>query len=95
MKLPVPIVFEWDEGNKEKNLKKHKIHYKEIEEVFFNRPIKIFSDTKHSQKEKRFMAYGKTNKDDKLTVIFTVRKKKLRVISARKQNKKERSIYEK
>ncbi|PJC33522.1 hypothetical protein CO051_01360 [Candidatus Roizmanbacteria bacterium CG_4_9_14_0_2_um_filter_39_13] len=95
MKLHVPIAFEWDEGNKDKNWKKHTIHYKEIEEVFFNRSIKIFPDSRHSQKEKRFLAYGRTHSDRLLTIIFTVRNNKIRIISARRQSKKERSIYEK
>jgi hypothetical protein len=95
MKLPIPISFEWDEGNSEKNWKKHKIHYKEIEEIFFNKPLAIFPDRYHSQKEERFLAYGKTNTDDLLIVVFTVRDTKLRIISARKQNKKERNVYEK
>ena len=95
MKLPIPISFEWDFGNQEKNWKKHRIHYKEIEEVFFNKPIKIFPDKQHSQKEDRFLAYGKTKTNESLTIIFTVRRNKLRIISARRQNKRERKIYEK
>jgi len=95
MNLPTPIKFEWDIGNKDKNWISHKIHYKEIEEVFFNKPIKFYIDDKHSIREKRFLVYGKTNNDDKLTIIFTVRNKKLRVISARLQNKKEKKIYAK
>ena len=95
MNLSVPILFEWDDGNIDKNWKRHQIHYKEIEEVFFNRPIKIFPDVRHSQKEKRFLAYGRTNSDVLLTVVFVVRNKKLRAISARRQNKNEKALYEK
>ena len=95
MKLPAPLAFKWDKGNLKKNWGKHKIYFKEIEEVFFNRPIKFFQDKKHSNEEKRFIALGKTNKQTKLIIIFIVRNKKIRIISARKQSKKERSIYEK
>lgn len=94
MKFPTPLTFEWDEGNQDKNWNKHNVYYREIEEVFFNRPIKIFPDFQHSQTEHRFLAYGKTNTGDLLTVVFTIRDQKLRVISARRQNKKERHIYE-
>lgn len=94
-KLPVPLVFDWDKGNTEKNWAKHKVHFKEAEEVFFNKPLKIFEDEKHSQKEKRLLAYGSTNKRRKLTIIFTIRKETVRVISARNQNIKERKVYEK
>lgn len=86
--------FDWDKGNKEKNWKKHRVDFQESEEIFFNKPLEIFSDEKHSGKEKRFLAYGTTNKNRKLTVVFTLRKGKIRIISARDQNRKERKIYE-
>ncbi len=94
MKLPIPLSFEWDEGNNDKNWNRHRVYFKEIEEVFFNRPIKFFPDKKHSDKEKRYIALGKTNSGILLLVIFTIRSEKIRVISARGQNKKERRKYE-
>jgi uncharacterized DUF497 family protein len=95
MKLSIPLAFDWDKGNIDKNWEKHKVHFKEAEEIFFNKPLKIFPDKKHSKKEKRFLAFGITNLRRKLTIIFTFRKNKLRVISARNQSKKERGEYEK
>lgn len=92
--LLAPIAFEWDEANIEKNWKKHGVHYKEAEEVFLNKPLKVFKDIKHSTKEQRLTAYGITNSARKLTLVFTIRSQKIRVISAREQNKKERRIYE-
>ncbi|MDP3955179.1 MAG: BrnT family toxin [bacterium] len=94
-KLPIPISFDWDKGNIEKNWGKHKVYFKETEEIFYNKPLKIFPDIKHFENEERFVALGITNKKRKLTIIFTIRKKKLRIISARDQNKKERGLYEK
>jgi len=94
-KLPVPISFDWDQGNIEKNFKKHGVHHKEAEEVFFNRPLKIFPDRKHSQEEERFLALGITNLKRMLTIIFTIRYDEVRIISVRDQNRKERTIYEK
>ncbi len=91
--VPEPLTFEWDKGNINKN-HKHDVADKESEEVFNNEPLKIFKDRKHSQKEQRFVAYGVTNLNRKLTVVFTLRKQKIRVISARGQNKKERIVYE-
>lgn len=95
MKLPVPIEFDWDEGNKDKNWKKHKVHYKESEEIFFNRPIHIYKDNKHSGIEQRFTAFGKTNKNRLLYITFTIRNSTIRIISTRDQSKKERKLYEK
>lgn len=87
--------FEWDEGNIDKNLLRHKVTNNETGEIFFNEPLIIIPDIKHSKAEKRFVAQGKTNNNRKLTVVFTLRDKKIRVISARDQNKKERRQYEK
>lgn len=94
MKLPKPTAFEWDKGNLDKNLIKHDITNRETEEVFGNNPLKIFPDLKHLEQEQRFVAYGVTNQNRKLAIVFTLRKEKIRVISARVQNKKERRIYE-
>jgi len=93
--LPVPISFEWDEGNLDKNWEKHKVFYKEAEEVFFNKPLKVYPDKKHSQKETRCVTYGVTNLGRKLMIIITLRAGNIRIISARNQNKKERGEYEK
>jgi uncharacterized DUF497 family protein len=87
--------FDWDEGNVLKNWLKHKVSAGECEEIFFNEPVLIADDNKHSQIEKRYMALGRTNDKRQLTVIFTIRGNKIRVISARNQNLKERSFYEK
>jgi len=93
--LPKPIAFEWDKGNINKNLKKHNVTDKEAEEVFGNKPLRIFEDIKHSGEEQRFVAYGKTDSKRSLVMVFTLRKEKIRVISARNQSKKERREYEK
>jgi hypothetical protein len=86
--------FEWDEGNSTKNWIKHKAIWHEIEEVFFNTPLLIKADDKHSHTETRYWALGKTNAQRRLFITFTLRGNKIRVISARDQNKKERSVYE-
>lgn len=88
-----PLEFDWDEYNKDKNWEKHRVDFRECEQVFFNEPVKFFPDPKHSKTEKRLVAYGKTNKGRKLTVVFTIRNKKVRVISARPMSRKERRIY--
>lgn len=93
--LPDPLEFEWDKGNIDKNLKKHKVTNKEAEQIFINRPVFILKDEKHSNSEKRHMIWGKTDDQRQLTVFFTTRNNKIRVISARNMNKKERREYEK
>lgn len=87
--------FEWDEGNVDKSYKKHGITPNETEEVFLDKDILLLEDIKHSKQEERYVAIGKIIKGDILFVAFTVRKDNIRIISARKVNKKERRLYEK
>ncbi len=85
--------FEWDEGNINKNWLKHKVSPAECEQIFFNRPLVIQDDVKHSEAEKRFYALGRTDSKRNLFIAFTVRKKRIRVISARDMSRKEREVY--
>ncbi len=87
--------FEWDKGNIEKNETKHELYWWLIEEVFFNEPLLVYEDERHSLNEKRWYLLGKTDNQIPLMVVFTIRKKRIRVISARKMNKKEKAHYEK
>ena len=87
--------FDWDSGNIEKNWFKHSVSPVECEQVFFNEPLIIFDDHKHSALEKRYAAFGCTDTGRLLVVIFTKRKMLLRVISARNMNRRERNFYEK
>jgi len=90
--LPEILIFDWDKGNLE-HIKKHDVVYNECEDVFYNEPI-FFEDKKHFEKEERFLAYGVSNENRLLIVVFTIRNNKLRVLSSRNQNKKERAIYD-
>ena len=85
--------FEWDEGNLSKN-EKHGVKSAEIEEVFFNPPFVLLPDAKHSGAEARYHCFGKAFDGRFLLVIFAVRAGKIRPISARTMNRKERQYYE-
>lgn len=85
--------FDWDAGNREKNLT-HGVHASECEQVCFNEPLLILDDAKHSVAEDRFAAFGQTDGGRKLVVVYTQRASLLRVISARDMNRKEREFYE-
>ncbi len=80
--------FEWDSGNLE-HIKKHDVGYKECEEVFLNKPLLISRDEVHSEIENRFQVLGLTNGGRLIFLAFTIRDNKIRVVSARDQNKKE------
>jgi len=92
-KLPEPIEFEWDSGNKIKNQLKHGIINRETEEPFFRHKL-IVPDQRHSAAEQRFGMYGQTNEGKTLFIAFTIRDRRVRIISARPADKKERKIYE-
>ncbi len=87
--------FEWDDGNARKN-DKHGVSMAEAEQVFFNEPLLLIADTKHSQDEPRMHALGKTDEARTLHITFTLRNagEKIRVISARDMHRKERTVYE-
>jgi hypothetical protein len=87
--------FEWDKGNIDKNLLKHKVTNKEIEESFFDKHKIIYRDIFHSKKEERYILLGKTKNYKLLYTVFTTRNKKVRIISSRKTDKKEDKLYEK
>ena len=86
--------FEWDDGNREKNRIKHNVSIRECEEIFFNQPLIILEDAKHSKDELRYVAYGVTDEGRRLHLVFTVRESRFRVISARDMHRKERAFYE-
>lgn len=88
------VGFDWDKGNISKNWKKHKVKAEECEQIFFNKPLIISPDPKHSQIEDRFYALGRTIEGKLLFIAFTIRKNKIRIISARIMNKIEKKIYE-
>lgn len=87
------IGFDWDTGNSGRNDIGHEVTDAECEEIFFNAPLLLGEDPKHSEIERRFGAFGVTNAERPLTVVFTVRRNLIRIISARDMNRKEREFY--
>lgn len=86
--------FQWDEGNLFKNWERHQVSAAECEQVFFNRPLVSVPDETHSDKEPRFYALGHTDADRCLFVVFTIRNRLVRVVSARDMNHRERKAYD-
>ena len=88
--------FDWDDGNARKSAGKHDVNQAEAEQVFFNEPLIVAEDAKHSQTEQRFHALGKTDAGRLLHITFTLRSSEslIRIISARDMHRKERIYYE-
>lgn len=86
--------FQWDQGNIDKSYLKHGITPNEAEEVLLDKDILLLEDIDHSKQEGRFEAIGKISKGKMLFLAFTIRRNKIRIISARTASKKERRQYE-
>lgn len=84
--------FEWDPGNAEKNWILHGVRRQEAERVIVSQPV-VAADVRHSQRETRFTALGQTDSGRLLTVVFTIRGRLVRVISARPMSRAERKTY--
>jgi uncharacterized DUF497 family protein len=87
--------FDWDKHNTNKNWLKHQALPIECEQIFFNKPLLVIDDIKHSQDETRCYALENTDKARKLFVVFTIRNRLIRIISAWDMSKKEREYYAK
>ncbi len=88
--------FDWDAGNGRKSLNKHDVSKAEAEQLFFNEPVLLAPDPKHSADEPRFHALGKADDGALLHATFTQRKQGalIKVISVRPMHRRERLIYE-
>lgn len=86
--------FDWDAGNTHKNVLGHNVSQAEAEEIFFHVPVLLFDDSRHSGRETRLLLHGSTNAGRLLTASFTIRAKRIRIISVRDMSRKERRLYE-
>jgi len=91
------VGFDWDAGNERKSADKHGVRQAEAEQAFFNDPLLILADERHSASEPRFHALGRSEAGRRLLITFTLRRDStlIRVISARDMSARERIAYEK
>ncbi|MES9936630.1 MAG: BrnT family toxin [Sedimenticola sp.] len=89
------ITFEWHEAKNTANQRKHGISFEEAKSVFFDEYAVQFYDEDHSSHEDRFVMLGTSNQSRILIVCHCERNsgETIRIISARKATKKERSYY--
>jgi len=84
--------FEWDEEKNRINQMKHGVSFEEAVMVFSdNKRVEVF-DKKHSLFEERWKMFGLSGLNV-LIVNFTERRGLIRIISARKANRKEEEAY--
>ena len=89
------LEFDWDQGNLDKSRLKHRVSTQESEQAFLDSKTFLTTDVKHSTIEPRYQLLARTKFGKRLTIYFTLRKNKIRIISARPMSKKEKAQYEK
>jgi uncharacterized protein len=92
-RLQEAVGFDWDTGNVEKNWVKHAVRYTECEEVFSREPVVVPARDWPGIREQRYVVLGRTALGRQLSIAFTFRGDRIRVISARDMNRKERREY--
>ena len=88
------LEFEWHPLKAAANLKKHKISFDEAKTVFGDKTHLEVPDCEHSLDETRYLAIGRSEKGRILTLVFTERGTKLRLISVRVAEPWEKREYE-
>ncbi len=86
------VQFEWDEGKNRENQRKHGIPFVLAQYAFGDPDRVIAEDVRHSQSEQRYYCMGKVG-DAVMTVRFTYRKSRIRIIGAGYW-RKGRELYE-
>jgi len=87
------LQFEWDADKSEANRRKHGVTFEEAATVFRDPTVKSEYDRLHSEGEERWAVIGISEKGRPLAVSYTRRHDALRIISARKANKREARRY--
>ena len=87
------VEFEWDKEKAEINVRKHGVTFEEAAEVFFD-PFYQIGDASMDEHEDRDFMIGYTFAQRLLLAVYTERRERTRIISARPATRAERKIYE-
>jgi len=86
------VKFEWDENKNRMNIRKHKIDFADIPNMF-NYPTVIDIDERDEYGETRFIAIGILRNTVALVIYTEPDEETIRILSARKAIKYEREKY--
>jgi uncharacterized protein len=85
--------LEWDPRKAASNRRIHRVSFDEAVEAFTDSRAMVRFDPDHSHGEDRWILTGRTLRDRVLTVVFTMRRGRIRLISARRATKRESDEY--
>jgi uncharacterized DUF497 family protein len=88
--------FEWDANKAASNIKKHGVSFEDAKSVFYDNAARLIPDPDSSEGEERFILLGKSSYLKTLVVCHCYRdpENTIRIISARKADKRESKQYE-
>ena len=88
--------FKWDATKNKANQQKHGVSFEEASTVFYDPLAKLGHDPDHTDQEERYILIGHSNKNNLLFVVHVYKESAdtVRIISARKATKKEKSDFE-
>jgi uncharacterized DUF497 family protein len=90
----MPLTFEWDLRKARLNLAKHGVAFEEASTIFGDSLSLTIPDPEHSRIESRYVTMGRAFNGKLLIVVHTERDDNIRIISARRANRRERKFYE-
>jgi uncharacterized protein len=85
--------FDWDGPKALANRRKHGVSFDEAKTIYEPQKPVILEDVDHSDAENRYYAIGISSKGRLLTVCFAYAGKIIRIVGARKANKREMAKY--
>lgn len=87
-------LFEWDESKALSNLEKHGVSFEEGKSVLCDPMSLTIADSDHSEIEERWIDIGMTSFGRLVTVWYTERDDRIRIIGCRNSTPREVSAYE-
>ncbi len=88
------FLFEWDARKAKRNVATHGVSFDEASSTFKDPLSLTIFDPLHSEEEDRYILIGSTVKNRLLVIVHTTRGNRIRIISARKATKNEKTQYE-
>jgi uncharacterized DUF497 family protein len=84
------MTFEWDAENR-RHIARHGITPEEAQEAVLIEPLE--ADVQHHESEERVLCFGRTKSGRLLTVLYTERNDKIRIVTAYGMTGEQQRLY--